>query len=118
MAINQNHLFDDLDGIKCAVVEKNVSPERVAFLRSLLEYNRYQVVVVPSPPAKGAAPVPEGETPPPPTSFTLGVSDVTFNAMNAVFGRLLRTPDGHVVTLKYWQQKDAVAHDTVPYFYK
>jgi hypothetical protein len=31
MAINQNHLFEDLDGVKCAIVEKNASKERVAF---------------------------------------------------------------------------------------
>lgn len=118
MAINQNHLFDELDGVKCAIVEKNVSPERVAFLRSLLEHNRYTVVVVPSPPAKGAAPLAEGEVPPPPTSFTVGVSDVTFNATNAIFGRLLRTTEGHVVTMKYWQQKDSHSYDDIPYFQK
>ena len=36
MAINQNHLFDDLDGIKCAIVEKNVAKDRVEFLKNLL----------------------------------------------------------------------------------
>ena len=29
MAINKNHEFEDLTGIKCAVVEKNASQERV-----------------------------------------------------------------------------------------
>ena len=37
MAINQNHTFDDLDGVKCAIVEKNCKPERVEFLKKLLE---------------------------------------------------------------------------------
>src|SRR3954454_4384315 len=113
MAINKNHEFEDLDGVKCAIVEKNVSPERVDFLKKLLEYNGYTVVVVKSPPpkvvAKPAAPAPaaEGMPPPPPApepiqqpeTFTIGVTDVVFNATNAIFGRLLRTPDGHVVTL-------------------
>ena len=77
MAINKNHLFDDLNGIKCAIVETEVSSDRVAFLKSLLEYNKFTVVVVPSPPAKGApaaAPVAEGEpaTAPPPEKFTVG----------------------------------------------
>ena len=62
MAINQNHTFDDLDGIKCAIVEKNVTPERVTFLKTILEHNHFTVVVVPSPPPKTAAPVAEGET--------------------------------------------------------
>ena len=42
MAINKNHEFEDLDSIKCAIVEKNASPERVAFLKKLLESNKYQ----------------------------------------------------------------------------
>lgn len=123
MAINKNHEFDDLNGVKCAIVEKNVKPERVAFLKDLLEYNHFTVITVASPPPKAAAPVApkEGEPAPPPPlptpeTFTVGVTDVSFNSMNAVFGRLLRTKDGHVVTLAYWQQKEKQSHDEVPYF--
>ena len=128
MAINKNHEFEELEGVKCGIVEKNVSPDRVQFLKKLLEYNRFTVVVVSSPPPK-AAPVPvvklaEGAEPPPPPpplppapeTFTVGVSDYTFNPINAIFGRLLHTPDGHVVTLAYWQQKESVSDDQVPYF--
>ena len=133
MAINKNHEFEDLDGIKCAVVERNLSPERLQFLKELLEYNRFTTVVVASPPpkaaaAKPAAPPAEGaapepapvvaEAPPVPELFTLGVTDSTFNATNAIFGRLLKTHTGHVVTLAYWHQKEAVSHDEVPYFQK
>lgn len=123
MAINKNHEFEELDGVKCGIVEKNASAERVAFLKKLLEYNRYTVVVVPSPAPKAAAPAvktEEGETatppPPPPSTFTIGVTDYTFNPINAVYGRLLRTPDGHFVTPAYWQQQEAVSHDEVPYY--
>jgi hypothetical protein len=129
MAINQNHLFEDLDGVKCAVVEKNVSPQRVEFLKSLLEYNGFKVIVVGSPPPKaspapaavpGADPIilPAVPEPPAPTSFTIGVTDVTFNATNAIFGRLLKTKDGHVVTQAYWLQKENLSDDSVPYFSK
>ena len=132
MAINKNHEFEDLDSIKCAIVEKNASPERVAFLKQLLELNKYQVVVVGSPapkaapaapvvaPAEGdATPVPAPtvpEGPPAPTTFTVGVTDLTFNATNAIFGRLLKTENGTIVTLAYWQEKEAVSNDEVPYF--
>lgn len=132
MAINKNHEFDELDGVKCGIVEKNVSPERVAFLKQLLEFNKFTVVVVPTPPAKTApapiakpavegeaAPsVPEPTSPPPPApeTFTVGVTDYTFNPINAIFGRLLKTADGHVVTLAYWQQQEAVSNDEVPYY--
>ena len=109
MAINQNHLFEELNGVKCAIVEKNVAGERVDFLRKILEYNGYTVVVVPSPPPKVAAP-------PAPETFTVGVTDVMFNPVNAIFGRLLKTPGGHAVTLAFWQQKENVSDDEKPYF--
>ena len=125
MAINKNHEFEELDGVKCAIVEKNVSLERVEFLKKLLEYNKFKVVVIPSPPPKAAPAVAtseeEGgqpiESPAIPVeTFTVGVTDYTFNSVNAIFGRLLHTPDGHVVTLAYWQQKELVSHDEIPYF--
>ena len=125
MAINKNHEFEDLDGVKCAIVEKNASKERVAFLKQLLEFNKYKVIVVPSPPPKAApAPKPaEGEAPPvieatPPAqeTFTVGVTDVVFNPTNAIFGKTLKAPGGHIVTLAYWLQKESVSNDEVPYF--
>jgi len=147
MPINKNHEFEELDGVKCAIVEKNASPQRVEFLKKILEYNSYTVVVVPTPapkvaavPPKPVAPVAEGQaTPPPqpeasppplspsvsealpkatPETFTIGVTDVTFNPINAIFGRLLRTPGNRIVTLAYWQQKEEIPNDEVPYFQK
>jgi hypothetical protein len=130
MAINKNHEFEDLDGIKCSIVEKNSSAERVEFLKKLLEYNHYTVVVVKSPPPKAATPAVPTPTdsvtisdtgiaiPEPPTTFTIGVTDVTFNSTNAIMGRLLRAPGGHVVTLDYWLQKEKESHDEIPYFEK
>ena len=100
-----------------------------------MEFNGYTVVAVPTPPPKVVAPPPkpvvalaEGEIvlpvqtetpvvpPPAPETFTVGVTNVAFNATNAIFGRLLRTPDGHIVTMAYWQQKETIAHDEIPYF--
>ena len=125
MALNKNHEFEELDGVKCGIVEKNVLEERKNFLKELLEFNGYTVVAVPSPVPKAAAPKPiEGETSemlntkqeiPNPT-FTVGVTDYTFNWVNAIFGRLLKTKDGHIVTLGYWEQKDKVNDDEMPYF--
>ena len=164
MAINQNHLFEELNGVKCAIVEKNVSAERADFLKRLLEFNQFTVVAIPTPvaPPKPAPPaakpapnpaapattsaentaapeaLPQGSItpatpaaaviaaaeepppppPPPPSTFTVGVTDVMFNPTNAIFGRLLKTPSGHVVTLAYWQQKDEQSRDDIPYFDK
>jgi hypothetical protein len=130
MAINKNHEFEELDGVKCGIVEKNVKPERVSFLKSLLEYNGFTVVVVPTPapkvippssgtpkPAEGATePVKPVEPLPTPETYTVGVTDYTFNSINAIFGRLLHTPNKQVVTLAYWQQKEKVIDDEVPYY--
>ena len=131
MAINKNHEFEDLGGVKCAIVEKNASKERVAFLKELLETNNFEVVVVPSPPPKAApAPKPvatteetaQPQTPNPepqtiaPETFTIGVTNLAFNPTNAIFGRLLKTKDGHIVTQAYWYQKDSTSHDEIPYY--
>lgn len=124
MAINKNHEFEDLDGVKCAIVEKNAGKERVAFLKDLLEYNHYTVMVVPSPPPKTApAPKPAGDETAPaepaaaaPETFTVGVTNVMFNVTNALYGRLLKTKSGHIVTPAYWQQKDELSHDETPYY--
>jgi hypothetical protein len=114
MALNATHTFEELDGVKCSIVEKLVPPARVAFLKELLEHNGYTVVVVGTPPPK-AKPVPppkEGEAPAPvepppaPTTFTVGVTDVTFSPMNAVFNRELKTKDKTIVTAAYWRQEE------------
>jgi hypothetical protein len=124
MAINKNHEFEELGGVKCAIVEKNASPERVAFLKELLELNKFEVVIVPSPPPKAtpALKPAEGEqiivaeAPPAPETFSIGVTNLAFNPTNAVFGRLLKTRDGHIVTQAYWYQKEKESHDEVPYY--
>ena len=133
MAINKNHEFEELGGVKCAIVEKNALKERVAFLKDLLETNNFEVVVVPSPPPKAAPPPKpaapaEGGTPPQtsnpepqttiPETFTIGVTNLAFNPTNAIFGRLLRTKDGHIVTQAYWYQKESQSHDEIPYYEK
>ena len=126
MAINKNHLFEELDGIKCGIVEKEVAPDRAIFLKKLLEYNGFTVVTIPSPPPKAAPAtvvksddetvIPPPPAAPAPETFTVGVTDVMFNATNAIFGRLLHTRDGHKVTLAFWEQKEDVASDEIPYY--
>jgi len=127
MALNPNHTFEDLGEIKCAIVEKNVTPERTDFLKRLLEHNGFEVVVVKSPPPKAAkpappkpaaapadgaapeaaAPPPEPLPPPPPDTYIVGVTDLTFSPINAVFNRELKTFDGAIVTSSYWKQQEA-----------
>jgi hypothetical protein len=125
MALNPNHSFEDLGDVKCAIVEKNCTPERVQFLKKILEHNRYTLVVVPSPAPKAAPkpapkPVAEGETPAPveeapevklPETFTVGVTDLSFSMVVTVYNRELKAPDGKIVTPDYWKQKDATPQE-------
>lgn len=111
MAINKNHEFEDLNGVKCAIVEKNVSEDRMKFLSDLLSLNKYQVVV-----SINATPAPAEDEAAKPSTYTVGVTDLTFNSINAIFSRMLKTADGHIVTVSYWKQESLVSDDSTPYF--
>ena len=53
---SEAHVVEEIGGMRCSIVEKNVSPERVEFLKKLLEHNGYAVMIAqtPPPPAKPA----------------------------------------------------------------
>lgn len=110
MALNTNHTFEELGILRCSIVEKNCTPDRLVFLQDLLEFNDFTVVFANSPPPKTPAkPVaPDGtaaETiPPPPVTYTVGVTDLSFNVMNAIYNRELKTPDGKTVDPATWKQ--------------
>lgn len=112
------HALEEINGVRCAVVEKNVTPERADFLKKLLELNGYTVMIAPSPPpkvapAKPAAPAAEGAAPPPPPpppppapeTFTIGVTDFLFHPQLAIYERALKTPEGKIVSIDYWNQQ-------------
>lgn len=124
----EGHIVEEINGTRCSVVEKNVTPERVEFLKKLLELNGYTVLVTqtPAPPPKPApkppapvmgpdgqplpAPPPPPPPPPPvaPNTFTVGVTNITFHAMLAVYERSLYTPEGKPVSIAYWNQEQDV----------
>ena len=82
------HQIGEIDGIRCTIVESGVSVERMEFLRSILEFNKLEVRVREEAPAEGAAG----------THYTLGVTDIVFNPVYAIYERTLRLPDGSVGT--------------------
>ena len=112
MALNANHTFEDLGEIKCSIVEKNCTVERVSFLKDLLNLNGYKVIVVNSPPAKVSPPKAESnesiskptDSVAPIETFTVGVTDLSFNTTNAIFNRELKTADGFIVSPSFWKQ--------------
>ncbi len=90
MALNKGkHIVEEIDGQRCSVVEKAVSPERAEFLKKLLELNNYSVKMVQ-----------EGDS----GQFTVGVTDLLFNPVIDVYKRRLKSSSGKKVTPAYWLQ--------------
>jgi hypothetical protein len=91
MALNKGkHNIEEIDGIRCSLVEKGVSPDRAEFLKKLLEINKYEVKIAS-----------EGET----GTFKIGVTDLLFNPVVDVYKRSLISLSGKKVTPAYWLQE-------------
>ena len=121
----EGHIVEELNGTRCSIVEKNVAPERMEFLKRLLEHNGYTVIVAqtPAPPAKPAPkppapvmgtdgqPLPAVPLPPPPplpvapNTFTVGITDISFHTMLAIYERSLYTQEGKPISIAYWNQE-------------
>lgn len=92
--LKSKHTVEEINGIRCTVVEKGIPSERVAFLKDLLEFNKLEVVVAEEAKTDEAAP----------TLYTLGVTDIVFNPTIAVYEMGLETRDGKSVSPAYWEQ--------------
>jgi len=82
------HIVEEINGVRCSIVEKSVTKERMEFIKSLLELNKLEVAVAQA----------EDQT------YTVGVSDLVFNIVIAVYNQSLRTPQGLKVSPAYWRQ--------------
>jgi hypothetical protein len=90
MAINPYHIVEELNGVRCSVVEKRVPEARALFLKKILEFNKLNVQMV-----KGDDDL-----------YTLGVDSVIFNPVHAIYNRSLRTPEGKILNAAFWLQKE------------
>lgn len=98
MPLNKGkHTVQEIEGLRCTVVETGLTPERAQFLKSLLAFNGFEVKLEPEKAKDGTA----LET------LVLGVTDLLFNPVIAVYGHRLRRPDGGEVTQAYWNQWEA-----------
>jgi hypothetical protein len=96
MAINNaKHIVGELDGVRCTIIETGVSIERVAFLRELLEFNNLEVKEM----------IETTENPGAEQKYTLGVTDLLFNPVFAIYECTLKLKDGKYVTPGYWKQE-------------
>ena len=95
MSLNKGkHNAGDVDGTRCTIVETGISRERADFLKALLLHNGFEVKIQ------------EEITDPPsdPVNYTLGVTDIIFNPVIAVYQKKLVRKDGKKVTPAYWNQ--------------
>jgi hypothetical protein len=97
--INQGkHTVEEIDGVRCTIVETGANEARVKFLKNLLELNKLEVKV-----AEDKKPAVEGQK-----TYTVGVTDLIFFPTVAIYERSLFTPEGHHVTPAYWKQYTTV----------
>ncbi len=95
MAINNaKHIISEINGIRCTIIETDIPLERIAFLTGLLEFNNLEVETMQD--------LHDNSTGEP--KYTIGVRDIAFNPVFAVYERQLKTPEGFFVTPGYWKQ--------------
>lgn len=94
MGLSGKHLFGAQSETRVTFIEKKISQERVDFLIDLLEFNGLEVLTEEL----------KRKTEEDPILFNVAVTDMTFNPTIAVYQRILKTKDGHIVTPDYWNQ--------------
>jgi hypothetical protein len=99
------HTEKDINEVRCRVVETGIEKTRVDFLKPLLEFNGHEVQVEELKQKNEEDPI----------TFILGVTDITFSAVLAVYKFELKTPDGRYVSPAYWNQW---SDDTRPEYYE
>jgi hypothetical protein len=96
MAINNaKHIIAEINEVRCTVIETGASLERAAFLTDLLEFNNLEVKEMQEPPKEA------GDAP----KYTIGVTDIVFNPVFAIYEKRLKTREGAIVTPAYWRQE-------------
>jgi len=93
MTLKAKHIVEEINGTRCTIVEKGATANRVDFLRKLLVFNNYEVMIAEEAIVEGASAL-----------FTIGVSDLVFNPVIAVYEMALKTPEGKKVSPAYWNQ--------------
>ena len=98
------HLIGEIDGTRCTIIESNATKARMEFLRELLTFNKLEVKV------REEAKADESSE----SLYTVGVTDIIFNPVYAIYERTLLRPDGTIVTPAWYRQ---LGGDTeVPYY--
>lgn len=96
MALNNaKHIIGEIDGVRCTIIETGASLERIAFLSDLLGFNNLETKEIKEP----------SENPGEEQKYTLGVTDLLFNPVFAVYERQLKNREGTFVSPGYWKEE-------------
>lgn len=105
MALNNGkHIVSEIEGVRCTIVDDKADKNRADFLKELLSFNKFEVKVIENP--KKAEE--EG------TTYSIGVTDMLFNPVIAIYQKTLFNKYGRVVTPNYWNQKGE--DEKIPYW--
>ena len=88
------HTVEEINGVRCSVVEKGVTAERLAFIREILEFNKLEVQSQEEKKESEDAPV----------TYTVGVTDLLFNIVIAIYQVRVKLKDGRIASPAYWNQ--------------
>ncbi len=95
MPLQAKHIVEEINGTRCTIVEKGALAGRMEFLKNLLSFNGFDVLT--------ADEKKEDETAT--KTYTIGVSDLVFNPVIAVYEMALKAPGGGRVSPAYWEQQ-------------
>jgi hypothetical protein len=98
------HNVAGIDGVRCTVIETGATEARARFLSELLAFNRYDVKMEKEKAKDGSML----------DTYILGVTDVVFNPVIALYQRKLFRNDGKTITPNYWDQNPN--QDDIPYW--
>ena len=95
MVLKAKHIVEEINGKRCTVVEKGVEKSRMDFLKDLLLFNKFEVEV------EEVAKTDETTL----QLYTIGVTDLVFNPVIAVYEMSMKNQKGQPVTAPYWNQE-------------
>ncbi len=99
-------MFGAIGEQRVTFVEKKIDKDRLDFLKKLLEFNGFEVLIQED----------KRKSEEEPQLYTIGVTDMVFNPTVYVFQRRLKTLDGkHIVNQEYWNQ---ISDDAKPQYWK
>ena len=83
------HTVSEIEGVRCSLVESGVSDERMNYLKDILEASKLEVK---------SQKAEDG-------TYTIGVTNLLFNPMIAIYERSLKAKDGQIVSPAIWRQQ-------------